>query len=136
MKPPQVEINFGTPPDTPPRTSSDFEEISYPFPQTQPHSWATSTTQHQETLPLHYMAEDTSARRRIARGPGGGGGFVPGDDVDKEMRDDDEGKDVYAKQRVVTGRISTGRIHKPYSPPPTSIVRPFSFRSTSTVATD
>lgn len=125
MKPPQVEINFGTPPGTSPRTSSDFEEIPYPFQHTQPQSsWATSTTQHEETLPLHYMAEDTSARRRIARGPGSSGGFMSGDEQEKESRYDDEGKDVYSKQRLATARVNSGRILKPYSPPPTSIVRP------------
>lgn len=121
MKPPQaVEINFGTPPGTPQRT---LDEISYPFQHTQPHPWATSTTQYEETLPLHYMGEDTSARRRIARGPGGTGGFMNGDQLESETRYDDEGKDVYSKQKLATGRVNSGRIHKPYSPPPTSIVR-------------
>lgn len=123
MKTPQVEINFGTPPGRSPRTSSDFEEISYPFQHTQPHPWTIPTTQHEETLPLHHMAEDTSARRRIARGPGSSGGFMSGDEQE-ESRYDDEGKDVYSKQRLATGRVASGRIHKPYSPPPTSIVRP------------
>ena len=124
MTPSQVEINFGTPPGTTPRTSSDFEEIPYPFQHTQPHPWATSATQREETLPLHYMAEDTSARRRIARGPGSSGGFMSEDEQEKQTRYDDDGKDVYSKQRLATGRVNSGRIHKPYSPPPTSIVRP------------
>lgn len=125
MKPPQVEINFGTPPATEsPRTSSDFEEIPYPFQNTQPHPWAASTTQHEETLPLHHMAEDTSARRRIARGPGSSGGFMSEDEQERKSWYDDEGKGVYSKQRLAAGRVNSGRIHKPYSPPPTSIVRP------------
>ena len=123
MTPPQVEINFGTPPGTTPRTSSDFEEISYPLQHSQPHLWATATTQHEELLPLHYMADDTSARRRIARGPGSSGGFMSEDEQEKQARYDEEGKDVYSKQRLATGRVNSGRIHKPYSPPPTSIVR-------------
>lgn len=125
MKPPQVEINFGTPAGTEsPRTSSDFEEIPYPFQHTQPHPWATSTTQHEETLPLHHMAEDTSTRRRIARGPGSSGGFMSGDEQERKSWYDDEGKGVYSKQKLAAGRVNSGRIHKPYSPPPTSIVRP------------
>lgn len=123
MTPGQLEINFGTPPRPSPRTSSEFEEISYPFQQPQPHPWTTSTAQHEETLPLHYMSEDTSARRRIARGPGSSGGFMSGDEQEKAAGYDDEGKDVYSKQRLATGRVNSGRIHKPYSPPPTSIVR-------------
>ena len=46
------------------------------------------------------------------------------DEQEKETRYDDEGKDVYSKQRLATGRVNSGRIHKQYSPPPTSIVRP------------
>lgn len=124
MKQPQVELNFGTPPGTSQRT---LQDLTYPIHNTQLHPGATTNTQHEETLPLHYMAEDTSARRRVARAPtSGAGGFLSGDGLEKEIqtRYDDEGKDVYSKQRFATGRVHSGRIHQPYSPPPTSIVRP------------
>ncbi|KIM58534.1 glycosyltransferase family 39 protein [Scleroderma citrinum Foug A] len=121
MRPGQVQIDFGPPPDHTPRTSSDFEEISYPtqFTPSQPH---VSHSRLQESLPLHYMSEDTSARRRVAKGPGSSGGFMSGNDYDGDTQNDDEGKDVYSKLRPgIGGRVTSGRIHRPYPPPPTSI---------------
>ena len=69
------------------------------------------------------MSEDTSARRRVAKGPGSSGGFMSGNDYDGDTQNDDEGKDVYSKLRPgIGGRVTSGRIHRPYPPPPTSIV--------------
>ncbi|KAH7906103.1 glycosyltransferase family 39 protein [Hygrophoropsis aurantiaca] len=116
MRPSQVEIDFGTPPGTPPRISSDFEEIPYPSDH-----WTATNPKQEEFLPLHYMAEDTSTRRRVARGPGSPGGFMHNDEHQADINYDDEGKDVYSKLRPAKGRVSSGRIHKPYPPPPTSI---------------
>jgi dolichyl-phosphate-mannose-protein mannosyltransferase len=120
MRPPQVQIDFGTPPGTPPRTSSDFEEIHYP--SSHPSYTSAGDYNHEESLPLHYMNEDTSTRRRVARGPGSSGGFMS-DEHDSDMQYDDEGKDVYSKLRLSKGRVSSGRVHRPPPPPPTSIVR-------------
>ncbi|KAG1863599.1 glycosyltransferase family 39 protein [Suillus subalutaceus] len=122
MRPPQVQIDFGTPPGTPLRTSSEFEEI--PYPVTHPSYSKTSPNyKHEESLPLHHMNEDTSTRRRVARGPGSSGGFMSGDEHESEMHfdDDDDGKDVYSKLRPARSRVSSGRIHRPPPPPPTSI---------------
>ena len=122
MRPGQVQIDFGPPPDHTPRTSSDFEEISYPTQSTppQPH---VSHSQNQESLPLHYMSEDTSARRRVPKGPGSSGGFMSGNDYDGDTQNDNKGKDVYSKLCPgVGGHVSSGRIHRPYLPPLTSIV--------------
>jgi dolichyl-phosphate-mannose-protein mannosyltransferase len=69
------------------------------------------------------MNEDTSTRRRVARGPGSSGGFMSGDEHESEMHYDDKEKDVYSKLRHAKGRVSSGRVHKPPPPPPTSIVR-------------
>lgn len=131
MRPGQVQIDFGSPPEHTPRTSSDFEEISYPTHFTPP----PSHSRHQESLPLHYMAEDSSARRRIAKGPGSSGGFMSGNDYDGDKQNDDEGKDVHSKLRPGVGRVSSGRVHKPYPPPPTSIVLGFLSPSTSLLLT-
>jgi len=121
MRPPQVQIDFGSPPGTPSRISSDFEEIHYPASYSS-YSDTTEKYKHEESLPLHYMNEDISTRRRVARGPGSSGGFMSGDEHESEMHYDDEGKDVYSKLRLAKGRVSSGRIHRPPPPPPTSIV--------------
>ncbi|KAG1782405.1 glycosyltransferase family 39 protein [Suillus placidus] len=120
MRPPQVQIDFGTPPGTPPRTSSDFEEI--PYPATHPsYNKTAQSYKHEELLPLHHMNEDTSTRRRVARGPGSSGGFMSGDEHESEMHYDDDGKDVYSKLRPTRSRVGSGRVHRPPPPPPTSI---------------
>lgn len=117
MRPPQVSLDFGSPPGTPSRNSSDdFEQIPYPPDHL---NWAPSSKQ--EELPLHYMNEE-KARRRV-RGTGGSGDF-PGGVVghDMGMEYDDESKDVYAKLRPAKGRVGSGRLRRPPPPPPTSIV--------------
>jgi dolichyl-phosphate-mannose-protein mannosyltransferase len=122
MRPSQVQIDFGSPPGTPIRTSSEFEEI--PYPATHPsYSKTSQNYKHVESLPLHHMNEDTSTRRRVARGPGSSGGFMSGDEQESEMHYDDDGKDVYSKLKPAMSRVSSGRVHRHPPPPPTSIVR-------------
>ena len=66
------------------------------------------------SLPLHHMLEDTSARRRVAKGPGSSRGFMSGNDYNRDTQNDDEGKGVYSKLCPgVGGRVSSGRIHRP-----------------------
>jgi dolichyl-phosphate-mannose-protein mannosyltransferase len=115
MRPPAITVDFGAPDsDTPTRSSSEFEEISYP----PNHNW--SASHNEEELPLHYMTEE-KARRRVVRGPGTAGVF--GSATDGVYGDyDDEGKDVYNKPRHVQNRIGSGRLPQPLSPPPTTIV--------------
>ncbi|KAI6010265.1 Dolichyl-phosphate-mannose-protein mannosyltransferase-domain-containing protein [Pisolithus marmoratus] len=117
MRPGQVQIDFESPLRTP---SSDFEEISYPTPPLPySHSIFPATTQ---TDDFHYMSsEDTSTRRRVAKGPGSSGGFMGGSDYDTDtlQYDDHDRKDKL--RPPIGGRISSGRLHKPYPTPPTSI---------------
>lgn len=117
-----ISLNFGTP-EVSPRTSSEFEEVHYPYPST------TATAQNQgwpapprekEELPLHYMGEET-ARRRVTRTLGGNGVYATPVDGPEEF--DDEGKDVYAKMRASKAPISSGRPRRPPPPPATTIVR-------------
>jgi dolichyl-phosphate-mannose-protein mannosyltransferase len=107
MKPPQIAIDFGTPPGSPTRTSDDFERVPYP---PEHHK-----SQLAEELPLHYMNEDKARRRAVGRG---------GVEVDgqKDYYDDD-GKDVYAKLRPGKGHLGSGRLRRAPLPPPTTIVR-------------
>ena len=113
MRPPGVVLDIETTSGSPPRTSSDFEEISYPL-----NHWATA--HQEEELPLHYMNED-KARRRITRGPGS----AVGHGGDKYAYEDDEGKDVYSKARAGRHGVpaGSGRIRHAPPPPATSIVR-------------
>jgi len=110
MRPPQVAIDFGTPPASPNRTSSDdFERVPYP-----PDHYK---SQQPEELPLHYMNEDKARRR----GPGVAVKSGPESSGHEEYYDDD-GKDVYAKMRPTTGRMGSGRLRRLPPPPPTNIV--------------
>lgn len=126
MRPSQVQIDFGSLPETPLRSpSSEFEEISYPTPPL--HTIIPATARTDDSLPLHYMqsAEDTSTRRRVAKGPGSSGGFMSGSGYDTDtllQYDDPDHKDGHSKLRPpIGGRVSSGRLHKPYPTPPTSI---------------
>jgi dolichyl-phosphate-mannose-protein mannosyltransferase len=108
MQPPQIAIDFGTPPTTPPRTSSDeFERVPYPPDH--------SKSQQQEELPLHYMSED-KARRRVG---GRGGAQLSGREEYYDY--DDDGKDVYAKLKSTKGTVGSGRPRRGPPPPPTTI---------------
>ncbi|KAI6043303.1 Dolichyl-phosphate-mannose-protein mannosyltransferase-domain-containing protein [Pisolithus marmoratus] len=117
MRPGEVQIDFESPLRTP---SSDFEEISYPTPPLPySHSILPATTR---TDDFHYMSsEDTSTRRRVAKGPGSSGGFMGGSDYDTDtlQYDDHDRKDKL--RPPIGGRVSSGRLHKPYPTPPTSI---------------
>ena len=112
MKPPAITVDFDS--DTP-RSSSDFEEISYPS------SYNWSAPHNEEELPLHYMSEE-KARRRVVRGPGAPGVFGANEGVGHGAYDD-EGKDVYSKPRHIQNRLGSGRLPQPLAPPPTTIVR-------------
>lgn len=124
MRPPQVTVNFGTPPEgSTPRTSSEFEEVQYPTADTA--NWTSVSRSREEELPLHYMNED-KARRRVPRGPGSNGTFASlGDGPEVEYDDyDDGGKEVYSKMKATArSTLGSGRIRRPPPPPPTSIVR-------------
>jgi dolichyl-phosphate-mannose-protein mannosyltransferase len=107
MRPPQVAIDFGTPPGSPSRTSSDdFERVPYP-----PEHYK---SQQEEDLPLHYMGEDKARRRGVARTAGESSGH--------EEYYDDDGKDVYAKVRPLKSRVGSGRPRRVPPPPPATIV--------------
>lgn len=110
MRPPQVALNLGTPPGSPPRTSSEFEEVPYPSSH-----W--SSSQPEEELPLHYMTEET-ARRRVKGPPAGNGA----DDMKVEPMYSDEGKDVYSKMKPLKGPTLGGRLQRPAPAPATSLV--------------
>jgi dolichyl-phosphate-mannose-protein mannosyltransferase len=122
MRPPEVALELGTPPGSPHRTSSDFEEIPYPSDH-----WATippASSVATEELPLHYIMSEDKARRRVVRGPLESAGF--GDHIlEKYTSDeyDDEGKDVYTKMKPVRDRVGSGRLRHAPPPPVTSIVR-------------
>ena len=106
MRPPQVAIDFGTPPEPPSRTSSDdFERVPYP---PEHHK-----SQQSEELPLHYMNEDKARWRGVARGAS---------ELNSHEEYDDDGKDVYAKLRPPKGRVGSGRLRRAPPPPPTTIV--------------
>lgn len=118
-----ISLNFGTP-DISPRTSSDFEEVSYPHIATTQHShnaWPAAPPHYEEELPLHYMSEET-ARRRVHRAPAAGNGVYPSH-IEGADEYDDEGKDVYAKMRASKMPMSSGRPRRPPPPPATTIVR-------------
>jgi dolichyl-phosphate-mannose-protein mannosyltransferase len=116
MRPPAITVDFGAP-DSDTRSSSEFEEISYP----PNYDWPAS--HHEDELPLHYMTEE-KARRRVVRGPGTAGTFGPANDgFGPGGYADDEGKDVYNKPRHVQNRLGSGRPPQPLAPPPTTIVR-------------
>lgn len=123
MKPPQVTVNFGTPPESStPRTSSEFEEVHYS--PSDPQNW-TTISRREEELPLHYMSED-KARRRVLRGPASNGTYASlGEDPDVVFDEfDDGGKEVYTKMRATAkSNMSSGRMRRPPPPPPTTIVR-------------
>ncbi|KAI5124556.1 hypothetical protein M0805_003078 [Coniferiporia weirii] len=108
MRPPQVALNLGTPPGSPTRTSSEFEEIAYP---------SSHWSQQEEELPLHYMTEET-ARRRVRAGVGPGS---DADDTKPEYGYGDEGKDVYTKMKQMKGPTLGGRLQKPPPPPATNL---------------
>ncbi|KAH9930672.1 glycosyltransferase family 39 protein [Fomitopsis serialis] len=119
MRPSQIVIHVGTPPEHSPRSSSDFEEIQYPVNQSP--SWSTRSAREEE-LPLHYMSEET-ARRRVLRGPSGNGTHQePSHAPEKEYEIyDDEGKDVYAKMKDMRSPLGSGRLRRPPPPPPTTV---------------
>lgn len=117
MKPAQVALNLGTPPGSPPRTSSDFEEVAYPQPSPPSH-WA--PTKEDGELPLHYMNED-STRRRV-RGVGSTDYGENANVHELEPLNADEGKDVYNKMSAMRGASFGGRPRRPVHPPPSSIV--------------
>ena len=110
MRPPEVSLDLGTPPESPTRISSDFEEVPYP-----PDHWAASN--REEELPLHYMNEE-KARRRVVKGPGSAAS-PRGQQIDYE----DE-KDVYAKANAANygHAVGSGRPRHHPPPPPTTIV--------------
>lgn len=117
MRPSEVTIDFGTDSsDSPPRYSSDFEEIPHPA-----SNWASSHT-HEEQLPLHYMSEEKARRRMAGRGAEPGAGIYNGQS-EREQYDDD-GKDVYSKIRPVKNRVGSGRLPHP-PPPPATTIREF-----------
>lgn len=122
MRPPEVTLDLGTPPDSPPSTTSDFEEVPYP-----PNHWKHHQRQEEE-LPLHsgYMTEE-KARRRVPTGKGFLGGEMAYSEGDKgaALSYDDESKDVYAKFKATRPRIGSGRVQRGPPPPATSIVRIF-----------
>jgi dolichyl-phosphate-mannose-protein mannosyltransferase len=114
MRPPAVTLDFGLPPDSSNRTSSDFEEILHPN-----NHW--SYAPPPEELPLHYMNED-KARRRVPRGPGVSPSYGDEKDAVFDYTDSDgEGKDVYNKARAARNRVGSGRVMQHPLPPPTSI---------------
>lgn len=118
-RPSQVALNLGySPPGSPTRTSSEYEEVNYPennYASQQPH-WS---SQQEEELPLHYMNEETAARRRVRAGGAAGNGM---DDLKPEISYGDEGKDVYNKMRPMKGPTLGGRPQRPAPPPATSLV--------------
>ena len=111
MRPSEVALNLGTPPGSPTRTSSEFEEVAYPS-----NHW--SSQQQEEELPLHYMTEET-ARRRFKAGAGAGNGA---DGTRPGYYYDDEGKDVYNKMKSIKGPTLGGRPQRPAPPPATNLV--------------
>lgn len=134
-RPSEIALNFGTPPGgNSPRTSSDFEEISYPSVSTTPvpqHDLSQNWSTRQEELPLHYMSEET-ARRRFAGRPAPLEGTFVGEGQGLNEKDegygptpyDDGGKDVYNKMYTAKSPLGSGRLRRPPQPPPTTIVRP------------
>lgn len=119
MKPAQVTVNVGTPPGSPERTSSEFEEVNYP-----PPDWA--STPHHDELPLHYMTED-KARRRVAKGPGGREVGRGAGEWDSDEKYSDDGKGMYSKSKMLNPSLGTGRQRQVHQPPPTTIVSSFFF---------
>ena len=120
MKPAQVALNLGTPPGSPTRSSSEFEQVQYPVSHHSGNSWA----QH-EQLPLHYMANEDTTRRRV-RGIDGGEGKLGGfhsEAYQSHSPFDDQGKDVYSKSGPYRTPLTGGRPRKTYTPPPTNLVR-------------
>jgi hypothetical protein len=117
MSNPEVAITVHTPPDIPCRLSDDFELVRYP---THPSSdWQSS--HRQEELP-YYMAEDTSARRRVTHHPQGQTSSLR--DTGWADEYDGEGKDVYSKANAFQRYGSGGRVaRRALLPPPTSFVR-------------
>ncbi|KAJ6612240.1 glycosyltransferase family 39 protein [Mycena sp. CBHHK59/15] len=104
-----VAVDFGpSNPDSPPRTSDDFEQVPYP-----PSHWS----RREEELPLYSMNED-KARRRVPKFAA-----LPSTAGDHDRNDlyDDEGKDVYSKVRALKSYQGSGRPRYPPAPPPTSI---------------
>ncbi|KAL5511598.1 PMT2 [Sanghuangporus vaninii] len=115
QRPSQVALNLGySPPASPTRISSEYEEVNYPDSSYQSSHWP---SQQEEELPLHYMTEE-SARRRVK---GGGASSNGQEDVKHEYTYSDEGKDVYSKMRPMKGLTLGGRPQRPPPPPPTSL---------------
>ena len=116
QRPSQVALNLGySPPASPTRTSSEYEEVNYPDNIYQTSHWS---SQQEEELPLHYMTEET-ARRRVKAGSAGSNGA---DDLKHEYDYMDEGKDVYSKMKPMKGPTLGGRLQRPPPPPPTNLV--------------
>ena len=139
-RPSEIALNFGTPPGgNSPRTSSDFEEVSYPSISTSPETHNTHLNNNwntrQDELPLHYMSEDTARRRFAGRPPPLNGTFVGEGKEQSEkllhegyggpVQEDDGGKGVYNKMHAVKSPLGSGRLRRPPPPPPTTIVRTF-----------
>ncbi|RDB23014.1 Dolichyl-phosphate-mannose--protein mannosyltransferase 2 [Hypsizygus marmoreus] len=114
MRPSAVAVDFGTADSDTPRTSSDFEEISYPS-----NYW--SSSHQEEELPLHYMSEEKARRRTGRGGPEGAGIYDHLGEKSPQQEYDDEGKDVYSKIRPAKNRVGSGRLPQPPAPPPTTI---------------
>jgi dolichyl-phosphate-mannose-protein mannosyltransferase len=120
MKPSDIALVFDADSRPPSPSSSDYEKVDYPASHS--HSaYSYPSRREPEDLPLHYMTEDSAARRRVPRGPGASAGNpgYPHDDYD------DSGKDVYSKVGVTAPRFGGGgRIARRGPPPPaTSLVR-------------
>lgn len=116
QRPSQVALNLGySPPPSPTRTSSEYEEVNYPDSNYPSSHWS---SQQEEELPLHYMTEET-ARRRVKAGGVASNGLG---DVKSEFIYSDEGKDVYNKMKPIRGPTLGGRPQRPQPPPPTNLV--------------
>ncbi|KAG9226494.1 hypothetical protein CCMSSC00406_0005839 [Pleurotus cornucopiae] len=113
MRPSAFSVDFGSQQD--PTIPSSFDD----------HHW--KTHRQDDELPLHYMTEE-KARRRVPKGPSAVDSYAPQEKANGHY-DDDEGKDVYHKQKSLANqRVGSGRLRQPPPPPPTSM-REFFFQN-------
>src|SRR5216683_3630376 len=120
MPNPEIAITVHAPPDSPTRSSEDFELVRYPT-HPPPTDWKPS--HRKEELP-YYMTEDTSARRRVTHHPQAPA--TPQHQTQWVDEYDAEGKDVYSKVNASQKYGFGGRIpRRGPPPPPASIVRRF-----------